>query len=140
VGTGAATRSDAAAPLTLTDFSDGAWVVHVDRTLRAGGPNVSFPTQPLSESDYEPSTTKPQYAVEVSMQAQRVSVGSTPWLGARAASDAQSLQYDFTQGAFAGGRFVVWQADSGLQAEVTLYGSGRPIVQSERGALVRSTH
>jgi hypothetical protein len=40
-------------------------------------------------------------------------------------------------GTFAGGRLVIWSGTSGLQAELTLYGSGVPIFSSERGALSR---
>jgi len=44
---------------------------------------------------------------------------------------------NITKDTFAGGRFVVWAADVGLQAELTIYGSGVPIVSSERGPLVK---
>jgi hypothetical protein len=36
---------------------------------------------------------------------------------------------------FAGGRFAVWPGQTSLQAELTIYGSGVPIVSSEREAL-----
>lgn len=47
---------------------------------------------------------------------------------------AGTLSYDLD--AFAGGRFLIWTLGSGLQAELTLYGSGVPIVSSERGELI----
>jgi len=128
--------SDAANVPTLTDFADGPWVLRVDRVLRAGGPDVWLPTQPLSESDYEPSSTRSDNVV-VSMQGQSVSIGQTPFLGNRGTADARHVSFDLSTGTFSGGRFVVWEGQSQLQAELTLYGSGRPIVQSERGDLVR---
>jgi hypothetical protein len=47
------------------------------------------------------------------------------------------LRYELTEGAFAGGRFVIGSVASGLEAELTLYGSGVPIASSERGALAK---
>jgi hypothetical protein len=41
-----------------------------------------------------------------------------------------------TKNLFAGGRFVVWSSDGGFEAEYTVYGSGVPIISSERGPLV----
>jgi hypothetical protein len=41
--------------------------------------------------------------------------------------------YELTGGTMAGGRFVI----SGGRAELTIYGSGVPIVESERGTLVQ---
>jgi hypothetical protein len=138
VGGGPSSTSDAAAAeLTLADFVDGAWLLHVDRTLRPGGPDPSVPTQSLSEQDYVAAAKPSERKVVVSMQAQRVSIGDTPWLGTRTLENARQLSFDLGSGTFAGGRFVVWQAAHGLQAELTIYGSGLPIVQSERGALLR---
>jgi len=45
------------------------------------------------------------------------------------------LRHDLTVGTVAGGRFRVWVGETGLQAERTLYGSGVPILLSERGPL-----
>lgn len=125
--------------LTLTDFTDGPWVLRVDRELRPGGPAMLLPDDPLSEASYQPSDDGPTHDVVVSMQAQRISVGDTPWLGKRAATDAERIRFDLAESTFAGGRFVVWEASGGLQGELTLYGSGVPIVQSERGELTRVT-
>jgi len=135
---GAASHPDAAISLTLADFSDGSWTLRVDRALRTGTP-ITTPTQTLSEQDYAPVAEKTEYAVVVSKNAQQISGGTPAWSGARAAGDAAHANFDLSAGTFAGGRFVVWAAEDGLQAELTLYGSGVPIVKSERGALIRIT-
>ncbi len=54
--------------------------------------------------------------------------------GRRTSSDGDRLWYDLDT--FTGGRFVIWQTPEGLQAEMTLYGSGLPIISSVRGRLV----
>jgi hypothetical protein len=53
--------------------------------------------------------------------------------GTEVSSSADERRFTLGDGAFAGGRFVV----RGDRAEVTLYGSGVPIVSSELGTLVR---
>jgi hypothetical protein len=77
--------------------------------------------------------------VTVSEDVSRVSIGAEPWIGELTSDDASTLAFNLTDGTFAGGRFVVWSTAQGLQAELTLYGSGVPITQSERGTLVRSS-
>jgi hypothetical protein len=130
--------ADASPVQRLADFSDGPWLLRVDRALRPGLA-ISTSAQSLRDSDYEPSQQMPSYEVRVSMQAQQVSVGETPWSGHRSASGAERIDFELTSGTFAGGRLRVWEATHGLQAELTLYGSGVPIVQSERGELGRVT-
>ena len=78
------------------------------------------------------------YDVSVSLQGAAVVIGADPLVGQRESASGTQLSYALAQGTFAGGRFVVWATEAGLQGELTLYGSGRPIVRSERGALVRA--
>jgi hypothetical protein len=92
----------------------------------------------LDEEDYQ-STPPRDYAVNVSEKGSRVSIGEEPLLGELTAETAGSLTYDLSHGTFAGGRFVVWAEAQGLQAELTLYGSGVPVAQSERGTLTRDS-
>ena len=66
------------------------------------------------------------------------SVGAHPLEGRRVATADGRLVYDLSEGTFADGRFTVWSTKGGLQGEVTIYGSGRPIVRSERGTLGHS--
>lgn len=53
--------------------------------------------------------------------------------GTRKAAPTGRAWFDLTL--FAGGRFVVQVGASDLQAELTQYGSGQPIVSSTRGLL-----
>jgi DNA-binding beta-propeller fold protein YncE len=114
---------------------DGRWDLRVDRAWDRSGGQVVFPSDPLQESDYRAVTDGPIYPVTVSDGGNAVTVGDAPMTGERAATTDGRTLYHLTGGTFAGGRLVVWTAGDGLQAELTIYGSGVPIVQSERGAL-----
>jgi hypothetical protein len=124
--------------LTLQDFADGSWTLRVDRRYEPGVSTPAFPTDPLPEESYRTSATH-AYSVTVSEGGSRVSIGEEPWLGEITAEAASSLTFDLSHGTFAGGRFIVWSTTQGLQGELTLYGSGVPIAQSERGALLRDS-
>ena len=125
-----------APPVSLDSFVDGQWALTVDRVWDGASGNATFPSDPLSEEDYQPTANGPAYAVVVSDHGHTVSVGATPFVGSQTAASAERVEFALAQGTFAGGRFVVWPSVETLEAELTLYGSGRPIVQSERGKLV----
>lgn len=130
---------DASTPvLTLQDFADGSWTLRVDRRYQADENSSTLPTDSLAEESYQ-ATTAHDYSVSVSEDVSRVTIGTEPWVGELTSDEASSLTFNLTDGTFAGGRFVVWSTAQGLQAELTLYGSGVPIAQSERGSLVRSS-
>lgn len=54
-------------------------------------------------------------------------------LTGRRDDSSADLCYEFEKGLVAGGRLVLRVRDGAIQGEVTLYGSGRPVVESERG-------
>jgi hypothetical protein len=116
-------------------FADGEWVLQVDRQWDRVAGNVQFPSDEINEGSYQPVDDGASYVVAVSGGWELVSVGDTPFLGELTGSSIGKLTYDLTTGTFAGGRFVVWSGVSGLQAELTIYGSGLPIISSERGVL-----
>lgn len=117
-------------------LSDGEWVLHVDRRWSGNSGSVQFPSDHLAEDDYELVDDGATYLVVFSSGQESVSVGDIPLLGELEVETNGKQEYDLTTGTFAGGRLVVWTGESGLQAELTIYGSGIPIVSSERGALV----
>jgi hypothetical protein len=129
--------SDAAAPASLASFVDGAWSFEADRAWHGQG-SVTLPSDPLAESDYQPMTPTTLYQVVLSGTGTTVAVGTTPYAGALSATSSDLVTFDLSTGTFAGGRFLVWPGATGLQAELTIYGSGVPIASSERGALTPS--
>lgn len=120
-------------------FSDGSFRLRVNRRWNHDLTGVSLPTTPLAEDDYVPVDDGVSYALVVSEGWQRVTVepdGQPPFMGKLIAGSAGALQYELDGGTFAGGRVSIWAATAGLEAELTLYGSGVPIVSSERGGLL----
>jgi hypothetical protein len=128
------------------DYADGEWVMQVDRQWDHATGNVQFPSDEIKEEYYQPVNDGDTYEVTVTAGWEKVAVdgwgnvvvGATSLSGVLTASSIDSssrLTYDLTSGSMGGGRFVVWSGESGLQAELTIYGSGVPIISSERGAL-----
>ncbi len=139
-GDAAPSEADTSTPartIRLDDWSGGSFVFVVDRAWQnpgAGGPG--FPHDELDEEDYVPVEDGPRHDVVVSEDGARVELGETPMVGERHEAGASRIAYNLSEGLFAGGRFVVWEVEAGLEAELTIYGSGVPIVSSERGAIV----
>jgi hypothetical protein len=73
-------------------------------------------------------TDDPVLTVIVSDDAGKVAIGNGPVAGSRNSTAVEGIQYDLDAGTFAGGRLVIWEVGGGLQAELTIYGSGVPIV------------
>ncbi|MBN1655655.1 MAG: BPTI/Kunitz domain-containing protein [Deltaproteobacteria bacterium] len=120
------------------DYADGEWVMQVDRRWDHVAGNVQFPSDEINEEGYQHVDDGATYTLAVHAGWEHISVGDAPLLGELTASSVDSigrLTYDLATGTFAGGRFVVWSEESGLQAELTIYGSGLPIISSERGTL-----
>jgi hypothetical protein len=118
-------------------FSDGTWVLSVDRSLRTGVSAVGFPSDTLPESAYAAVSDGPRYTLVVTDGASRVVVQETGMAGGLEKRQGGLFWFELTGGRPAGGRLLVWAAESELQGEVTLYGSGLPVIRSERGRLQR---
>ena len=106
-------------------------------------PDVQYPSDELDESDYEPTEEVVQHSVTFSEDGQTVTIEpgpmdiSGPISGTMITDEEDSRSYEIDEGLEAMGRFVVWKVNDEFEAELTAYGSGVPIVQSERGPLYR---
>ena len=124
----------------LAQFVDGSWELRVDRTWR-GSKDLS--SDRVSEADYAPTPNGPRYPFVVSDGSTMVEVGGPPRflvhppVKGSCSSTLQRVECELRDGTFAGGRLVVWPKNQGLEAELTIYGSGVAIVSSARGLLVR---
>ncbi|HYW29989.1 MAG TPA: hypothetical protein VE869_00685 [Gemmatimonas sp.] len=95
---------------------------------------MALPSTPIPETGYRPISARPTYQLAVLENAERLQVAEPRMVGRLQQATADRLSYDIVQGTFAGGRIVLWRGQSGeLQAELTIYGSGLPVVKSERG-------
>jgi hypothetical protein len=128
--------STAAAPA----LKDGAWDLQVDRQGGSEDPREAFGFLP--EANYHHIDNGPSHRVVLSESATRVVIqtkylsGNLVANGRRTSVTDGRVLYELGDG---DGRFVVWQAPQGPQGEFTLYGSGRPIISSERGVLSRAS-
>eukprot|EP00930_Biecheleria_cincta_P024808 TRINITY_DN1770_c0_g1_i1.p1 TRINITY_DN1770_c0_g1~~TRINITY_DN1770_c0_g1_i1.p1 ORF type:complete len:148 (+),score=18.18 TRINITY_DN1770_c0_g1_i1:62-445(+) len=118
-------------------INNGTWQFQANREWDKTS-LVGHPREGLQDANYtKPSTAS--YRVDVTDGGSRVAVGDKPFIGVR----SDDGTYELGEGTFAGGRFVVKgegvDAAGGLQAELTIYGSGVPIISSVRGAFFRSS-
>jgi hypothetical protein len=103
----------------------------VDRVSNA--PNVYFPADNLKESDYVSVSEDIQYNITFSADGQTVTIEAGSVSGEKTNDSSESVFYKIVDGLFAGGRFVLWRDNDFIVAEYTKYGSGIPIIKSERG-------
>jgi hypothetical protein len=114
----------------------GGWEFLVDR--QGGTKDHREAPQFLPESYYHATDYRPTFHVVISDGGTKISLdgelgGSHYALeGVRTPTSDGRIWYEFDMG-----RFVIWRTTDGLQAEETAYGSGRPIIHSYRGKLVR---
>ncbi|MBX3191456.1 MAG: hypothetical protein KF819_30960 [Labilithrix sp.] len=109
------------------------WVLRVDRALDAS--SRARLSEPIDEASYTPQPPADRYEIVVRGDAVEVApldgkLGKMT--GAREASTTGETRFRLSEGTFAGGVLVV----RGDRGEITIYGSGVPIVLSERGALI----
>lgn len=118
------------------DFSllnDGNYILKVDRVSH--GPDVQFPGDSLNESYYTGTDEQIQYEITISEDGHMISMKPGPVSGERIKDGEVSKFYVLSNGLFAGGRFIIWINNNNFEAEYTIYGSGIPIIKSERGKL-----
>lgn len=126
---------DASAQLAgLAALADGTYELRVDREWMGDDP--ATPDAELAEKDYAPVDAGVVYAVVFSKDTARVAIGDGPLVGMRGAHTATRVEYALDVGTFAGGRFVLRETRAGVDAELTIFGSGRPVAKSERGPLL----
>lgn len=100
-------------------------------------PKVSSPMDELKESDYNVTTEGKVYAVSFGVNGSQVTLEPGTIRGEKTTSIDKTIRYyNLTSGVFAGGRFEVRSKSSGMEGELTIYGSGLPIISSERGSLL----
>ena len=117
----------------------GIWYFRVDRIWDGSG-NPGFPNLLLAESTYSHVSNGPTYRIIISgrpEQGYQVSIGDPPIQGHQQPTYALQYVFELQDGTFAGGRFLIMHGKDGLEGELTIYGSGIPVIKSERGAFTR---
>jgi hypothetical protein len=109
------------------------YVMEVDRVTDFS--NVRFPTDEIDENKYVAFTGDKRYYISFAVDGKTISINAGQITGLRKEASSDEVFYELNEGLFAGGRFVVRLENELLDAELTIYGSGVPIVSSERGSL-----
>jgi hypothetical protein len=99
-------------------------------------PDVQLPSDQIDENDYKEIGYKSEYEVSFSEELHTISIMGDSISGLIMDDKELNKTYDLHTGLFAGGRFSVWISNGGFEAEYTVYGSGVPIIRSERGNLI----
>lgn len=117
----------------LEQLGDKSFLLEVNRISEY--PEVQFPSDQLYEKDYVETSKGSEYEVRFSEDMRTVTIMLDSISGTLMADTEEYKRYDLDNGLFAGGRFIVWVNESQFEAEYTIYGSGVPIIRSERGNL-----
>jgi hypothetical protein len=101
-------------------------------------PPSAMAALPLPESSYQPIAQTALYIAAFSQDAMTlaltsVTAGGPSYKGVLGAATEKEARWDLS--AFAGGAFRVWGTAALLNAELTILGSGVPVVSSNRGTL-----
>jgi hypothetical protein len=114
------------------------YVLRVDQRLDRTA--IAVPSDPPPESSFRAVEPFDAYAITVDGDAVTITAldGSKKTIGGHRArpdtgSEPGEERFALESGVFAGGRLVL----RGARAELTIYGSGVPIVSSDRGTLVQ---
>jgi hypothetical protein len=101
----------------------------------AKDPHVLYPHDSIPDNSYKHPDTLTSYTVRFSSAKDSVFVGA--WIGVKTSTSAGIIRYNIIN-MMAGGYFALWYNTVPCQAELTMYGSGVPIIFSERGPLISS--
>lgn len=114
--------------------ADTAYVFNVEKV--ANHPPVGFPRDTIPDTCYKLADTIKSYKVRFSFLRDSAFIydGTYTLPCTKSSMSADKIQYDW-----GGGRFEVWYTTVPYQAEFTRYGSGVPIIISERGPLIPSS-
>ena len=120
--------------LNFQSLDGGNFELNVDRALESAA-SVQFPMDDLQEINYKELNEVTIYNVKFSEDGRIVVIEPGSIYGQKTNNSVESIYYELGKGTFAGGRFIVWINNNEFEAELTIYGSGLPIVKSERGYL-----
>jgi hypothetical protein len=100
-------------------------------THRADHPPVFLPSSPIPDSAYKPIDHDSTYMIRFSANYDTVFIDST-LIGVAEQEIADTIRYTVDSGR---ARFIVIQEETVLKAKLTIYGSGVPVIFSDRGVL-----
>lgn len=120
--------------LDFQSLNGGNFEFEVDRAIETPA-TTQFLKGDILESNYEELNEVVIYDVTFSEDGQTVVIEPGSIYGQMTNDSVESIYYELGEETFAGGQFIVWINDNEFEAELTIFGSGIPIVKSERGHL-----
>ncbi|MDJ0755128.1 MAG: hypothetical protein QNJ45_16520 [Ardenticatenaceae bacterium] len=127
--------SETQSSVDFSHLNSNKFILVVDQIAESPNIDVQGPGEPVPESEYVESIAGTEYEIEFSEDRNRVVIGSEPIIGDLETEEDNLIRYQLSTGLFAGGRFLVRIENDQFEAELTEYGSGLPIVRSEKGIL-----
>lgn len=97
-------------------------------------PKAQYLSDELQENDYIQTNKDEKMDVRFSTDGNKVKIDLIT--GYKEYDDGNLIKYELREGTFAGGRFVVRLKGKIIEAELTIFGSGVPIIRSSRGYLI----
>ena len=101
----------------------------------ANAPKVQYSSENIGRNQYEPIGELRTYSITFSKGYDEIFIDPGSIHGHILENEDGDKEYELDRGTFAGGKFIVTENDDSLGAELTIYGSGVPIIKSERGFL-----
>ena len=95
-------------------------------------PDVQFPADQIDDAEYVFTDVEIVYNISISENGDILLINFGDIIG-ELINENDYLYYNITEGIFAGGRFVIRIVNNQFKAEYTIYGSGIPIIKSEKG-------
>ena len=120
--------------LAFSSLNGNNYILQVDRVI-FNSPDMQFPFDDLQEIEHFMTIEHIEYDVSFSENGQIVTIEPGTLRGEIKNEDLESRQYELVEGVFAGGKFVVWKNNEKFDGELTIYGSGVPIVLCDSGNL-----
>lgn len=127
------TKQTANDDTVFSSLNGHVYIMKVDRIAQR--PGVGFPGDDLDESYYTVTNEDITHEITFSEDGQLVTIKPGPVSGTKTKDGKVSKYYDLGNSLFAGGRLVIWITNRNIEAEYTVYGSGVPVIRSERGKL-----
>lgn len=119
-------------------IEDGSWLLKVDRVWN-GQTVISLPNDTILDDDYLTTDLGNCYKIIISEHGSKLAIQGTPVSGVRILNTENRCEYQIEDGLFSGGVIYIWNSSFGIQAEYRVYGSGKPVVGSERGVFVNES-
>ncbi|GEM_PF-1952856 len=115
------------------EFGGGEWMLLVDRQLSGFPAEPYLPSDMLPEEAYSAIESGETHTFFIPRSGSWAGIDDSEHFSKLTMGTPEAIIYDVTS--MLGGRFAVWQGPEGLQAELSFFGSGVPIVSSVRGSL-----